>query len=93
VFLDFAPLRCAWRAVRRSRERADFWKRLLTYRRHSRPTLRRAIAAHAGRLDVYLLPTPRAVRRFVTEIASAGPGILSDDASFVGLTNPGDQPP
>jgi hypothetical protein len=25
VFLDFSPARCAWRAVRRSRERADFW--------------------------------------------------------------------
>jgi adenylate kinase family enzyme len=26
VFLDFSPLRCAWRAIRRSRERADFWR-------------------------------------------------------------------
>jgi deoxyadenosine/deoxycytidine kinase len=25
VFLDFSPLRCAWRAIRRSPERADFW--------------------------------------------------------------------
>jgi hypothetical protein len=73
VFLDFAPLRCAWRAVCRSRERADFWKWLLTYRCCSRPALRRAIAAHAGHLDIYVLPTPRAVRRFVTNIASAGP--------------------
>jgi len=73
VFLDFAPLRCAWRAVRRSRERADFWKWLLTYRRSSRPALRRAVAAHAGHLDIYVLPTPRAVRQFVTKIASAGP--------------------
>jgi len=66
-------LRCAWRAVRRSRERADFWKWLLTYRRSSRPALRRAVAAHAGHLDIYVLPTPRAVRQFVTKIASAGP--------------------
>ena len=73
VFLDFAPLRCAWRAVRRSGERADFWKWLLTCRRHSRLALRRAVAAHAGHLDVYVLPTPRAVRRFVTKIASSGP--------------------
>ena len=29
VFLDFSPLRCAWRAIRRSPERADFWKWLL----------------------------------------------------------------
>jgi hypothetical protein len=36
VFLDFAPLRCAWRAIRRSRERADFWRWLLSYRSQSR---------------------------------------------------------
>jgi hypothetical protein len=30
VFLGFSPLRCAWRAIRRSRERADFWGWLLT---------------------------------------------------------------
>src|SRR6202051_2059687 len=39
VFLDFSPARCAWRAIRRSRERADFWWWLLTYRRRSRPLL------------------------------------------------------
>src|SRR5690349_16193179 len=25
VFLDFSPLRCAWRAIRRAPERADLW--------------------------------------------------------------------
>jgi len=70
VFLDFLPLRCAWRAIRRSRERADFWRWLLTYRRRSRPPLRQAIAAHAGDADIQVLPNPRAVRRFVARIAS-----------------------
>lgn len=60
VFLEFSPLRCAWRAIRRSPERADFWKWLLFYRRRSRPVLRQAIAAHAGDAEVYVLPTPRA---------------------------------
>jgi hypothetical protein len=73
VFLDFSLARCAWRAARRSRENADFWRWLLTYRRRSRPALRREVAAHAGHLDIYVLPTPRAVRQFVTKIASAGP--------------------
>ena len=59
VFLDFSPFRCAWRAIRRSPERADFWKSLLLYRRRSRPVLRQAIAAHAGDADLYVLPTPR----------------------------------
>jgi adenylate kinase family enzyme len=43
IFLDFSLIRCAWRAVRRSRERADFWLWLLRYRRRSRPFLMKAI--------------------------------------------------
>jgi hypothetical protein len=67
VFPDFSPLRCAWRALRRSPERADFWTWLLLYRR-SRPVLRQAIAAHAGDADLYVLPTPR------------GPAVHRDDS-------------
>jgi adenylate kinase family enzyme len=76
VFLDFSPFRCAWRAIRRSRERADFWRWLLAYRRRSRPLLRQAISVHAGDADIYILPTPRAVRRFVTQIAPDVPDSL-----------------
>jgi nicotinamide riboside kinase len=74
VFLDFSPLRCAWRAIRRSRERADFWRWLFSYRRRSRPLLAQAIAAHAGDADVHVLRTPRTVRRFVARVASGTPG-------------------
>lgn len=70
VFLDFSSLRCAWRAIRRSRERADFWRWLLTYRCRSRPPTWQAIAAHAGDADIHVLATPRAVRRFVARMAS-----------------------
>jgi adenylate kinase family enzyme len=70
VFLDFSPLRCAWRAIRRSRERADFWRWLFSYRRRSRPLLLQAIAVHAGDADIHVLRTPRAVRRFVAKVAS-----------------------
>jgi adenylate kinase family enzyme len=73
VFLDFSPARCAWRAIRRSRERADFWRWLLTYRRRSRPVLLQAIAAHAADADIHILPTPRAVRQFVTRVAAGTP--------------------
>jgi hypothetical protein len=71
VFLDFSPARCAWRAIRRSRERADFWRWPLTYRRRSRPLLLQAIAAHAADAGIYVLPTPRAVGRFIARIASS----------------------
>jgi nicotinamide riboside kinase len=75
VFLDFSPVRCAWRAIRRSRERADFWWWLLTYRRRSRPLLLRAIAVHAGDAEVHVLRTPRAVSRFIARIASGTPDL------------------
>jgi hypothetical protein len=71
VFLDFSLVRCAWRAIRRSRERADFWRWLLAYRRRSRPLLLQAIAAQAGDAALHVLPDPRAVRRFVAQVAVA----------------------
>ena len=71
IFLDFSLARCAWRAIRRSRERADFWWWLLTYRYRSRPRLLKAIATHARSADIYVLSNPRAVRRFVEQLLPA----------------------
>jgi hypothetical protein len=68
IVLDFPLLRCAWRAVRRSRERGDFWYWLFTYRHRSLPPIRQAIAAHAPRSDVYVLSGPRAVRNFLAQV-------------------------
>lgn len=68
IFLDFSIVRCAWRAVRRSRERSDFWLWLLRYRRHSRPFLMKAISNHAATATVHLLRDPKAVRRFVADV-------------------------
>ena len=65
VFLDFPLIRCAWRAVRRSRENADFWRWLWAYRRRSRPRLLAAIAAHAPGATVHVLATARAVSGFL----------------------------
>jgi adenylate kinase family enzyme len=76
VFLDFSPARCAWRAIRRSRERADFWWWLLTYRRKSRPLLLQAIAEHAGDADIHILPTPRTVRRFLAQAGVLSPPVI-----------------
>jgi hypothetical protein len=59
VFLDFSPARCAWRVIRRSRERADFWRWLLAYRRRSRPLLLQAIAEYAAGAEIHVLRTPR----------------------------------
>jgi adenylate kinase family enzyme len=53
LLLDFSLWRCAWRALRRSRERADFWWWLVTYRRRSLPGVRRMIAAATVDLRVF----------------------------------------
>ena len=68
VILDFSLPRCAWRALRRSRERADFWRWVIGYRRRSLPLIRRQIAEHAAGADVRVLTSPRAVRGFLTGV-------------------------
>jgi adenylate kinase family enzyme len=74
IFLDFSLIRCAWRAMRRSRERADFWRWLVYYRRDFRPVLMDAIARHAPEADLHVLRNPGAVSRFVAGLAlKSGP--------------------
>ena len=72
ILLDFSLFRCAWQAIKRSRERADFWRWLLAYRRTYLPLLRQVIAQHASTADVLIFRDPRAVERFLnTHRASA----------------------
>ena len=70
ILLDLSRWRCAWRALRRSRERADFWRWLWTWRRKYRPKLLRSIAVHAGGADVCILRGPREPERFMATLAS-----------------------
>jgi adenylate kinase family enzyme len=75
IFLDFSLLCCAWRAIRRSRERADFWRWLVAYRWQSRPILMEAIANHAPNADLKVFRDPGALKRFVEDLAwEAQPG-------------------
>jgi adenylate kinase family enzyme len=69
IVLDFSLPRCAWQALRRGRERADFWHWVWTYRRHSLPFLMQAITAHAPHAAVHLLRNPRMVRRFLARLS------------------------
>jgi adenylate kinase family enzyme len=69
IFLDFSLVRCAWRALWRSRERADFWRWLLAYRCQSRPVLIQAIAEYAPTADLWVLSNPKAIGRFVANAA------------------------
>jgi adenylate kinase family enzyme len=65
VLLDFSLARCAWRAVRRSRERADFWRWVVGYRRRWRPRILATVAAVAPTAELHVLRSPRAVRGFL----------------------------
>jgi hypothetical protein len=68
ILLDLSLVRCAWRAIRRSRERADFWRWLLAYRRQSRPILMQAIANYAASAKLHVLRDPGALRRFIADL-------------------------
>ncbi|GLY37006.1 topology modulation protein [Amycolatopsis sp. NBRC 101858] len=65
VLLNLSPARCVWRAVRRGRERWDFWSWVLSYRWRHLPQVRRALAASG--VEMVELRSPRAVRRFLGE--------------------------
>lgn len=67
IILDFSLSRCAWRALKRSRERSDFWRCLITYRYLSRPALMRAIAKHAPTAELHVLRNPGDVTRFLAD--------------------------
>jgi len=68
ILLDFSLVRCACQAIKRSRERADFWRWLLTYRRKYLPLLLQAIAQHASTADVLIFRGPLAAERFLDTI-------------------------
>jgi len=69
IFLDFSFALCAWRAIRRSRERFDFWWWVLTYRWRTRPALLKAIANCAPTAELHIFRAPKAVKRFVDDLA------------------------
>lgn len=68
LVLDFALLRCLWRAARRSRERVDFWCWLLMWRQRSRPMVMAAITTHAGAADLHVFRGPRSLTRFLGDL-------------------------
>ena len=68
VLLDFSLVRCMWRALRRGRERADFWRWVITYR--AGPVLA-AVRLHAPDAEVYVLRNPRAAEAWLRHQAAS----------------------
>jgi adenylate kinase family enzyme len=77
LFLDFSLIRCAWQAIRRSREGTDFWRWLLSYRYQSRPILRAAIANHAPNAVLHVFRGPKTVGQFLADATAATRGVRS----------------
>jgi adenylate kinase family enzyme len=65
ILLDYSLVRCAWRALRRGRERSDFWQWLIAYRRRSLPVLMQAISKFAPHAELHLIRNPEELHRFV----------------------------
>jgi len=70
VVLDLSLARCAWRAVRRSRERTDFWWSLLIWRYRSRRVVLQAVTTCADQADVHVFRSPRQLRRYLAGVAA-----------------------
>ena len=66
LVLDFGVLLCAIRALRRSRERAEFWWWLVNWRWRERPKIKKAIAEHAAKADVRIFSSPDELDRFLS---------------------------
>jgi len=67
IVLDFPLWRCAWRALRRSRENLAFWRWLFAYRRRSLPTVMAAIAGNAAHAELRVLRGPRDVEQLLSQ--------------------------
>jgi len=65
IVLDFALVPCAWRALRRGRERSDFWRWLIAYRRRSLPMLMQTISKFAPHAELHLIRNPKELWRFI----------------------------
>ncbi|WP_406047112.1 hypothetical protein [Kribbella sp. NBC_00889] len=68
LLLDYSFPRCAWQAMRRSRERADFWLWVWSWRRRHRPLLINALTTHATGAKLHVLRNPRATARFMAQV-------------------------
>lgn len=74
IVLDLSFPRAAWRTLRRGRERMDYWRWALAYRRHYLPRIMTMIAENAPDAQVQVLRSPGMVRRFAAELAARRDG-------------------
>jgi len=66
IVLDFGLFLCLARAIRRSKERMDFWWWLSTWRWLERPKIKKVIIEYAAQADVRMLSRPEELERFLS---------------------------
>ena len=70
VMLDVPLWRCVWRSLRRSRERLDYWRWLLSWRRRYRPRLLEAVAACPD-VELLVVRTPADQQEVIGALAAS----------------------
>jgi hypothetical protein len=78
IVLNYSIPRCAWRTLRRGRERADYWQWMRTYRRQSLPGIMRAIRRDAPRARLHVLRRPSMARRLLAQLQREAAGPVAD---------------
>lgn len=68
VLFDVPTRVCAWRALWRSRQRRDFWRWLLTWRRRCLPLLRAAIEDQGDHIELFVIRGDADVDRVTSEL-------------------------
>jgi adenylate kinase family enzyme len=71
VLFDRNAFVCAWRAIRRSRERRDFWQWLVLWRVRYRPAMLRAVRTWAPRAELFVIRNRRDEERARRHIVRA----------------------
>jgi adenylate kinase family enzyme len=72
VLFDLPTVMCAWRAVRRSRERVDFWRWLFSWRRRFRPNILGAIKEHAPNAELLVVRSRGDRNRVLAHLSRRG---------------------
>lgn len=71
LLLDFPLWLCLWRALRRDKERWDFWWWLITWGWLERPKILCILARHQT-LNLHTLRSPKDLERFLAGITPSG---------------------
>ncbi len=71
ILLDFSFVRCALRAMGRSKERIDFWLWVLNWRLKSKPKILKDLEKYAPKADLHIFRKPKELDRFLAKLVQS----------------------